>query len=60
MRGISISRAMHHYLCEKTVSVLFGKIAAKRTKNGVMRGSAGCLLDAEFRRNSASGGVTYA
>ena len=22
-------------LCEKTVSVLFGKIAAKRTKNGV-------------------------
>ena len=32
MRGISISRAMHHYLCEKTVSVLFGKIAAKRTK----------------------------
>ena len=28
-------------LCEKIVSVLFGKIAAKRTKNGGMRGVAG-------------------
>ena len=46
-------------LCEKIVSVLFGKIAAKRTKNGGMRGVAGCLLDVEFRRNSTSGGVNH-
>ena len=52
------------FLCEKTVSVLFEQRGPKkkyllRKLKAVMRGSAGCLLDVEFRRNSTSGGVTY-
>jgi hypothetical protein len=35
--GASPRHTVVGLLCEKTLSVLFGKIAAKRTKNGVWR-----------------------